>query len=644
MRLLQQGSLRFTLYIAAHLPLVVLLLCFLLLSAIYNVTVPLGEGPDEPGHMAYVFFLARKGRLPVQSADSHTSDVPGEGHQPPLAYLLALPAVAWLPAAEQEVILSANPDFVWNGGNESAAFVRSSREYWPWQGATLAWRLTRGVSMLLGAVVVICTYFVARHFERLPMDSRLAKTMHGGTIQFPLAVLAAALVAFNPQFLFTSALVTNDMLLAALSAGLFWLCVAWQPDAGRSRQWFFAQCLVAGVLLGLALLTKQSALLLAPLLLWASWRAGGGQWTQVVRLAAIWSATTALIAGWWYLRNWRLYGDPFGLQVFRAEFTTQAFEWYNLAAWRGGLVQLYESFWARFGWMSLHPPEWTSWAYAVLGLLALFGCVRLGILAWSAPRSERASTSASPWQGAFVLIVMACVWTVAFALTAGLVAWQGRMLFPALLALAIFLAQGLAAWVNGAPQPATGYQRVKRSFSLLALGALFGLALYLPLGVIAPAYEWRTLPPAVAQAQVETPVYARYAQSWERGAELRGWRAEGDQRAGETVTVTLTWRALEPIPSDWTVFLHLVDDEERIVAQDNRKPQDGKLPMPQWTPGDWLEDPHPIILPPELPPGSYTLRVGLYLPEDGGRRQGVWAENGALIGDYAQVGTLVVRE
>ncbi|MCG8347603.1 MAG: hypothetical protein MI924_07460 [Chloroflexales bacterium] len=616
----------------------------MLLSILYNLTVPLGEGPDEPGHMAYVFFLAREGRLPVQTTDSHTSDVPGEGHQPPLAYLLASPAVAWLPAAEQEVILRANPDFVWNGGNESAAFVRSSREHWPWQGATLAWRLTRGVSALLGAIVVICTYFAARHFECLSRDSSLAKTAHGGTTQFPLAVLAAALVAFNPQFLFTSALVTNDMLLAALSAGLFWLCVAWQPDVGRGQQRVLVPCFVAGVLLGLALLTKQSALLLAPLLLWASWRAGDGQWTQVVRLAAIWSTTAALIAGWWYLRNWRLYGDPFGLQVFRAEFTTQAFEWYNLAAWRGGLVQLYESFWARFGWMSLHPPELTSWAYAVLGLLALFGYVWLGILTWSDSQPKRASIIASLWLGAFVLIVMACAWTVSFALTAGLVAWQGRMLFPALPAIAIFLARGLAAWGNGAPQPATGYQRVKRIFSSLAFGVLLGLAFYLPLGVIAPAYEWRTLPPTVAQAQMETPVYARYAQSWERGAELRGWRVEGDRRAGETVTITLTWRSLEPIPYDWTVFLHLVDNEERIVAQDNRKPQHGKLPMPQWTPGDWLEDPHPMLLPPELPPGSYTLRVGLYLPEDRGRRQGVWAENGVLIGDYASVGTLVVPE
>ncbi|NJO06128.1 MAG: hypothetical protein HC876_11735, partial [Chloroflexaceae bacterium] len=109
--------------------LVLLVLLFVVLTSGYNVAVPLGEGPDEPGHLRYVLFLVSTQRLPVQRPAPQSSDVPGEGHQPPLAYLLYLPAVAWLAPTEHVLLLTSNPAFVWNGGTEHAAFVRGSNQY-----------------------------------------------------------------------------------------------------------------------------------------------------------------------------------------------------------------------------------------------------------------------------------------------------------------------------------------------------------------------------------------------------------------------------------------------------------------------------------------------------------------------------------
>ena len=48
------------------------------------------------------------------------------------------------------------------------------------------------------------------------------------------------------------------------------------------------------------------------------------------------------------------------------------------------------------------------------------------------------------WWPILLLPLLAFGWVVSFALTAGLVAWQGRLLFPALPALAILLAVGIA--------------------------------------------------------------------------------------------------------------------------------------------------------------------------------------------------------
>lgn len=593
-----------------------ILVGFLALATLYNALTPLGEGPDEPGHLAYAFFLAHEGRLPIQRADPTQSDVPSEGHQPPLAYLLMVPAVGWLPLNETPGFLRANPQFLWNGGNEPGAFMRGSRELWPWEGIVLAWHLARGVSTLVGLLTVVATMRAAAHL--FPMRPAV-----------PL--LAGALVAFNPQFLASSTLATNDALLAAFGAAIVLLTVAWTPSPNPRANTAFA--LWAGSLFGLALLTKQSALLFGPVLLWASWRISGGRMRQALVVTLGWGGVTLLIAGWWYLRNWHRYGDPFGLGVFKAEFTSQAFDWRSVVAWRLAVVQCYTSFWARFGWMSLRPPSWVNGIYAGLGLVALGGLVRAVVcrrtkdslaVRWAALRFRMDA----PWLALGIVAAMAFVWTLSFALTAGLVAWQGRMLFPALGAIAIILARGLASW---------------RVPPLLLGAGLGALALFLPLNVIAPAYPRIPIAPAAATARIVYPAYARFAQSWEHGVELRGWRVAGAPTAGAPISITLTWHALEPIPNDWTVFIHLVDPAEQIVAESNQRPRANTFPMIRWTPGDWIEDTHCIYLPPKLPAGRYSVRVGLYLPAMDGQRQAVWGADGVQIGDVVEVGAVNVQ-
>lgn len=593
-----------------HRALVALLIGFLALHALYNWAIPLGEGPDEPGHLAYSLFLARERRLPVQQAAPAASDVPGEGHQPPLAYLLTLPAVAWLPPEQRQIRLTANPRFIWSGGDEPGAFMRGSQERWPWMGLTLGWHLARGISGLWGAATVLGTYLAAR---RLAPDTPR------------LAILAAALVAFNPQFLFSSALVSNDALLAALGAALLGWCLA-AVQAGRSGQRALGWAVGAGLLFGLALLTKQSALLFGPLLLWGGWHAAGAQPARRVAVTLTWGLTAVAVAGWWFVRNGLLYGDLFGLAAFTAEFATQPFAWHDPVAWHGALRQLAGSFWARFGWMSLHPPAWTLWLYAALSALAALGWL------------QRVARPGPGWGGPLIALGMASAWTLAFALTAGLVAWQGRMLFPAISAIGLLLAAGLLKLGRAVP----GIQLATRQLTAALVLSLLALAALMPLGVIRPAYPRVTLAPRVAQAQLGSPLYARYAASWEQGVVLRGWRLDAAPHPGSTLPITLTWNSLEPIPHSWTVFVHLVDADETIIAESNSRPRGGALPFTLWTPGDWMTDTHALALPANLAPGTYRLRVGLYSPEQGGRRQQVWDVDGRLLGDVAEPGVVEV--
>ncbi|NTV65673.1 MAG: hypothetical protein HGA65_19365, partial [Oscillochloris sp.] len=428
-------------------------------------------------------------------------------------------------------------------------------------------------------------------------------------------LLAAALVAFNPQFLFTCGLVSNDPLLAALGAALLWRCLRLARAAEAAP---LPRLIGCGLLFGLALLTKQSALLFGPLLLWAGWRAVRGSWCHFLAATLTWGLAALLVAGWWYLRNLKHYGDLFGIELFSAEFAGAPFAWSDPAAWLGGLTQLVESFWARFGWMSLFSPAWMLWPYWALIAIALFG--------WA--RAER-KLPHGLWLGPLMMLVMALAWLLSFVAAAGLVAWQGRMLFPAIAAIGIFLALGV--------------QKVKCDllpFTFCFLPLV--LSSLMPFLVIAPAYTWVALPEAQARAELGTPIEVRFAQRWERGVVLAGWRLDQPASTGTDLALTLTWQSLELIPKNWVVFAHLLDADDQIIAETNSAPCGATLPFPRWTPGDWVRDPHRMALPSSLPPGRYRLVVGLYLPESGDRMP-VWAEDGSQIGDLIRLGEVVLN-
>ncbi len=613
----------------------VLLALYVALAATYSFITPLGEGPDEPGHAAFVFFLAREGRLP----DQRINEVPGEGHQPPLAYTLAVPAALWLPREERVFELAGNPRFMWAGGDQVNAAAHGTRELWPWRGPVLAWHLMRLFSVACGVVTVAMTYLAARDLRltiddlrgdlrftiddlRLPNNDSEPIQNPKSKIQNPFVnpLLAAALVAFNPQFLFVNGLASNDALLAALCAAALWLCVRGQGSG-------VAYVGALGGVLGLALLTKTSALVLVPMLLVALMlrqRGSTGPFRAFCRSAIGMLGVATLICGWWYARNWQLYGDPLGLGMFQGEFATQPFDFANLNAWGGALRQLHDSFWARFGWMNVAPLVWVIWFFGIIEIAALLGLVLAGVQL----RRTRHTKHLTPWLPVLVLIVATAAFLLAFARTAGLVAWQGRLLFPAISAIAMLLAQGLG--------------KMKESFSRLLLYqipgiALIALAAWLPFGVIRPAYPVEVLSGQAAERWGGTAVYGRFGLPGDPGAELRAYTVVGATQPGERVEVRLLWHALGRQNRNWLVFVHLADGDGQIVAESNNEPRNGAYPLGVWVEGDWIEDTHSLELPTNLPAGRYQLRVGLFDGLGTQERTGVWNADGELVGDYLEL-------
>ncbi len=122
--------------------------------------------------------------------------------------------------------------------------------------------------------------------------------------------------------------------------------------------------------------------------------------------------------------------------------------------------------------------------------------------------------------------------------------------------------------------------------------------------------------------------------------ELRGYDVpSGAGRAGGDLEVTLHWRALAPMDRDYTVFVHLVNSDGRLVAQHDSQPWlEVSLPTSTWSPGEELRDQHRLSLPPDLLPGTYWLRVGAYYWETLERLPVI--ENDVPVSDYVELGSL----
>ena len=94
---------------------------------------------------------------------------------------------------------------------------------------------------------------------------------------------------------------------------------------------------------------------------------------------------------------------------------------------------------------------------------------------------------------------------------------------------------------------------------------------------------------------------------FEQGVELLGWDIEPEKHNG--TRLSLYWRATRPLSTDYTVFVHLVHEDEVIVQADNT-PGNGFFPTTWWEPGDVVVDVHLLSTPYDA--DQEQIFIGLY--------------------------------
>jgi hypothetical protein len=87
-----------------------------------------------------------------------------------------------------------------------------------------------------------------------------------------------------------------------------------------------------------------------------------------------------------------------------------------------------------------------------------------------------------------------------------------------------------------------------------------------------------------------------------------------DDLPSDSLKVTLYWEAAAAPEEDYAVFVHLLDEEGRLVAQHDGPPLQGDFPTWAWKEGDRIRDLHLLSLPSDWKAGIYRLIVGMYHP------------------------------
>lgn len=589
-----------------------ILIAFLVLGGLYSVTTPLFEAGDEVWHYPYVQFVAQGNGLPVQDP-ARRQLWEQEGGQPPLYYILSAATTFWIDTSDLQARLWRNP-FAKIGiplayGNKNL-IVHTRAESFPWQGSTLAVHLIRFLSLFFSAGTILFTYLTAKLIlvSLHPVTSSLR---HPVAPSLPL--FAAALVALNPMFLFISASVNNDSLAALLATAALWQTVRIASDRATNRR-----LLALGIMIGLAALTKVSTLALFGLagsaIFYCVWREKNVR--LLIRGGVLVAIPAVLIAGWWYLRNFQLYGDPLAFNV-----------WLQIAGGRApqtlfGLLDEFQgfriSFWGNFGGVNIIAPEWV---YTILDLFSLLAVVGL-IAAWL--RRELPVLVWIPFLWLALVFAALVRWTL---LT---YASQGRLIFPAIAAIAILMVFGLDALgtlmrqafdrviqVSGFRFQVPTFNLQPSTFNLesltcrlqspiLNLESLFVLfllafALTAPFLIIAPEYAQ---PVRLTSASVvPNPVHIKFDVDGAQ-PELVGYDIVRQVAIGGELSITLYWRTNTPISEDLYAYIHLYDAAGNLIGQWDALPGNGLYPTRVWLPGEIIVDNYrvPLTGAVEMPP------------------------------------------
>lgn len=292
-------------------------LCFVLRGAFYSGFTPIWEGFDEWAHYGYIDFLETHGRLPL-SSEPVSAEIEHSLNLVPAPWVLRLefPSLVthdayWtMPQAER---LSREGRFKELRRDEPRQDAQSPFRLYEAQQPPLYYLLLYLPHKMLVERPLAERIYILRLMSVLltslviPLGFATARLVFGAdTVSFQLV----AVLAVIPELMINIARVGNESLAIPIYTGIVYCCLRLIRAKENGRL-----VILAGILLGLGLLTKAYFLAVAPvlsLLLCWCWITLPGRRKQIAAWAAAAFLAACLVSGGWYWRNIQLTGSLSG--------------------------------------------------------------------------------------------------------------------------------------------------------------------------------------------------------------------------------------------------------------------------------------------------------------------------------------------
>jgi hypothetical protein len=343
----------------------------------YAFVTPPFQAPDEYSHYSYVKFLHTFRHLPVQP-DPATQPEEMEFHQPPLYYILAAPLFPSINFVQARPLL-----------------------------------LMRFMNIVLSMLTIGIVYYFASSVFR---ENRI------------VVALMCTGVALLPTYSYLSATMRNGVLATFFASLGFYLCSKAVLDDAQQRN---ARWSWIGAVAGLAMLSKMSAIgfaAAAVLLLLAT----GPSWRVSLHRAGWFALGATSTAGWWFVRNWIVYGQWLKIIENGDRYVPPPLSWDHE---KHSAIVIFKTFWAVFGRINeFHFAD----IYRLCWLLA--GLALLGIARYVIQRRRDLPKQLAVFFALAIGLSLASTLYYAHNYNSD----QGRYMFPTLIPIMTFVSLGLS--------------------------------------------------------------------------------------------------------------------------------------------------------------------------------------------------------
>jgi hypothetical protein len=117
--------------------------------------------------------------------------------------------------------------------------------------------------------------------------------------------------------------------------------------------------------------------------------------------------------------------------------------------------------------------------------------------------------------------------------------------------------------------------------------------------------KWAVALPSTVDLQNARPVNVKFGNAF-------ALSAFSLNKSSDLWNVSLYWQSIAKTDTDYTMFVHVLDANGKVVAQIDAQPRGGAYPTSIWDVGEIIRDEYVLSLPKDLPAGEYKIEIGAY--------------------------------